>query len=65
MITIDLIQESIDVTGYQNVLANSVAVPVVIVLAIVMMAVMMLLYGAHSSRSHKEYYEPGDIGAVA
>ena len=62
MITIDLIQESIDVTGYQNILANSVSVPVVIVLAIVMTAVMMLLYGAHESRSHKEYYEPGDIG---
>lgn len=63
MITIDLIQESIDVTGYQNVLANSVTVPVVIVLAIVMMAVIMLLHGARESQSHKEYYEPGDVAS--
>ena len=39
MITIDLLQESIDVTGYQNVLATSVAAPVVIILALAMTVV--------------------------
>ena len=65
MITIDLIQESIDVTGYQNVLANSVAVPFVIVLALVMTVVTVYAHDALASRSRsrKEYYEPGDVAS--
>lgn len=65
MITIDLLQESIDVTGYQNVLATSVAAPVVIILALAMTVVTVYAYDALASRarSNKEYYEPGDVAS--
>ena len=63
MITIDLIQESIDVTGYQNVLAKSIAVPITLILALAIAVAIAFSYNARSSnsRDNREYYEPGDI----
>ena len=65
MITIDLLQESIDVTGYQNILATSVAAPVVIILALAMTVATVYAHDALASRAraNKEYYEPGDVAS--
>lgn len=63
MITIDLIQESVDVTGYQNILANSVVIPTVLILGLAVTLAISLIRDARRKTSHNEYYrdELGDV----
>lgn len=68
MLTIDLIQESVDVTGYQNILADSIAIPIVLVLALAMTVIITYLHNAYVSEKSADrgYYEPGDasVGCI-
>lgn len=56
MITIDLIQESVDVTGYQNVLAKAVVVPTVLILGLTLTIVVSIIRNARRKPSHNDIY---------
>lgn len=64
MITINLMQESVDVTCYQNILANSVVIPTVLILGLAVTLAISLIRDTRRKTSHNEYYRD-ELGNVA
>ena len=56
MITINLIQESVDVTGYQNVLAKAVVIPTVLILGLIMTIAVSIIRNARRKPSYDDIY---------
>lgn len=64
MITINLMQESVDVTGYQNVLAKAVVVPAVLILGLTLTIAVSIIRNARRESPYNDtYYDELDEAA--
>mgnify|MGYP006966234485 FL=1 len=65
MITINLMQESVDVTGYQNVLAKAVVVPTVLILGLTLTIAVSIIRNARRKSPYNDtYYDELDLSLI-